>query len=190
MHRLLIPIIFALFLGSGGVLAQLDSDEGERDYRATNDRQDVLLVRTYTDNVGALMLRQGGVESRIMGVGENTPYGKIDGIGSNPHLNDIGSAVWQVEYEEKCEFDGDTNRHCTGLFMGHPKNVIHIASTGDTVEGEKICSIEPWPQININDQVFWGSSVEAGGICQEDGDNRWGGQVENSRKVIFRYTPR
>jgi hypothetical protein len=166
---------------SGGVVVCLlsfpfasaaqDEDTYEREnYVLAPDGTLLVITQPVDDESGLVRRSSGGADSTIVAPNASLSLGTIDGIGSNPDMNSAGVAAFQVEF--------DSSSVSTAIYTGTPGSITLIADTGDTVDGEQVCSIEPFPQINDANQVFWGTSVFDGSCSEDEG-----------RKVIYRFTP-
>lgn len=171
-RRLLCVLTFLPFYA----LAQVDEQAGERENFVLAPDGTALVVQTPQDNQATLVRRApNGAISNIVVHGQSLAGETLDGIGSNPHMNASGVAAFQATF--------NADRNFTGIFTGTPGSVTKIGKTGDTLNGKSICDIEPFPEINASGQVFFGTTVDFGNGCEEDGDSI------NSAKAIFRFTP-
>jgi hypothetical protein len=190
--RLLIGAL-ALLLYPFIAWSQVDEDTGDRENYVLAPNGDVLVVTQPNDDQASLVRRApNGVEMTYVSYNQGLSGGTVDGIGSNPHMNAGGVAAFQVCLNigaDDCDSgSGDADDGDNGIYTGTPGSITTIAVSGDTVVGEDICIIEPFPLINVNNQVFWGTTVEGGdgvtNTCDEDGDHS-----TNGRKAIYRFTP-
>ena len=177
-------LLYPFIAWSGGTP---DEDTGDRENYVLNPSGQVLVVTQPSDDEASLVRRApDGTESTIVSYDESRSGGTVDGVGSNPHMNASGVAAFQLCIDDGADCD-DFPGGINGIYRGTPGSVTEIAITGDTVGGETICSIEPFPLINASNQVFWGTTVEGGdGVettCLEDG-----GGSTSSRKAIYRDT--
>jgi hypothetical protein len=165
-------LLVLLFLPAAS-LAQVDEDTYEREnYVLAPDGTMLVVTQPVDDDSGLVRRSAMGADSTIVAPNAVLSLGAIDGIGANPHMNASGVAAFQVEFAPETGIS-------TAIYTGTPGSITEIASTGDTVATEDICAVEPFPQINAANQVFFGASVENGGVCVED----------EGRKAIFRFTP-
>jgi len=172
----LLCVLFASAAWSGG---GVDSDTGDRENYVLNSNGQTLIVNSPSDNAAGLERREAdGTRNTIVTDGQSLGSGTLDGIGSNPHMNADGIAAFQAVT------GGSTT---TGIFTGTPTTLTTIAETGDTRDSEIVCKIEPFPLVNSDDDVFWGTTVRGGNgvqtTCQSDGTGT------NGRKGIYRFTP-
>ncbi|WP_295539212.1 choice-of-anchor U domain-containing protein [uncultured Thiohalocapsa sp.] len=88
--------------------------------------------------------------------------GTMNGLGSNPHMNNHGQAVWQISTQDGWQ----------GFYVGsRAADIRPLAGTDDVVDGYTLCgdnrsgyndSLEPWPQIGDGGHVVIGGQVVRG----------------------------
>ncbi len=179
MNRRYLSIARAIAVGlcvvaiPSATLAQVDEGTGERDNFVLAPDGTMLVVTSPTDNNAGLVRRSaGGFDSTIVAPNANLSLGTIEGIGSNPHMNAGGVAAFQIQFDS-----APTN---TAIYTGVPGDIDLIADTGDTLGSDTVCSIEPFPLINSNNQVFFGTSLVVGTCAASE---------DEGRKGIYRFTP-
>lgn len=183
-----------------------DGDSGYRDNPSSNPSGQAVVVKADFDDgddEGTLYRREAnGTENKIHGVGDVlVPTNATTGIGSNPVINANGVVAAKISLTTKnLDYSSGENNYEDGAIVtGTPGDVDVIAKTLDTRDGQVICNIEPFPQINSSDEVFFGTTTQvADGFCAEDGGYSsvggggaypWANKRITSRKGIYRYTP-
>jgi hypothetical protein len=91
-------------------------------------------------------------------------------------MNASGVAAFQIEF-------ADDPTH-TAIYTGTPGSITLIADSGDALSGGTVCSIEPFPLINANNQVFFGTSLVSGVACNENNNVE-----DEGTKGVYRFTP-
>lgn len=210
-HLLLLGL--ALLLASATVVAQPDDQTGDRERYVVNAAGQILVVESPVNNEAQIVRRDGvNAQSDLIGFGDSAPgvsddpgdpvHGPITGIG-HPDMNGNGVMVSSVVLTSQniaISASGSPPYNDSAIVTGTPGNLQTVARTLEEIDGFTVCAMEPLPQINASNQVFFGVTLEAQNVdpggsgetrCFQDaGHIRTATDLEYPEsKGIYRFTP-
>ena len=163
-------------------------DSGHRDSLVLIPDGSILLVVEPTDDQSGVAVQAAdGTQTSLVDHGDclgDCASGEpldLDGVGSNPDMNNNGVVTFKGSFLEEPMCDPKSpcfRASAHGIFVGTPGGSLTTIAIGrdeaegDVIDGDTFCDFEPMPRINENGQVFFGAHVDIDGgrVLQYD---RW-----------------